>query len=119
MLRDITSFKAIYIACGRVDLRKGIDGLASIVKEQFDLNPFQKDVLFLFCGRKQDRWKGLVWEGTGFTLLYHRIEAGHVQWPRNGSEMAQLTLEDYHRLLDGFAVLQKPTIRESDCTEIS
>ena len=56
MLRDITSFKAIYIACGRVDLRKGIDGLASIVKEQFDLNPFQKDVLFLFCGRKQDRW---------------------------------------------------------------
>ena len=51
------SFSKIYICCGRTDLRKGIDGLATLVKEQFRMSPFQEDVLFLFCGTRQDRLK--------------------------------------------------------------
>jgi len=50
VLSEITGFRAIYIYCGKCDLRKGIDGLAMLVKEQFHLDPFQKEVLFLFCG---------------------------------------------------------------------
>ena len=65
MLSENTGFQAIYIYCGKCDLRKGIDGLATLVKEQFHLDPFQKDVLFLFCGCRTDRFKGLVWEGDG------------------------------------------------------
>ena len=65
MLSEITGFRAIYIYCGKCDLRKGIDGLAMLVKEQFHLDPFQKEVLFLFCGCCTDRFKGLVWEGDG------------------------------------------------------
>ena len=42
-------------------LRRGIDGLASIVKFNFQLDPYEKDILFLFCGRRSDRIKGLVW----------------------------------------------------------
>ncbi len=80
MLSEISGFEEIYIACGRSDLRKGIDGLATLVKEKFDLSPFQKNVLFLFCGSRQDRFKGLVWEGDGFVLLYKRIEAGRLTY---------------------------------------
>ncbi|MCF2543592.1 IS66 family insertion sequence element accessory protein TnpB, partial [Blautia producta] len=29
-----------------------------------------KDTLFLFCGKRNDRIKGLLWEGDGFLLLY-------------------------------------------------
>ena len=29
----------VYIVCGKTDLRKGIDGLATLIKEQFDLDP--------------------------------------------------------------------------------
>ena len=72
MLKDLC-FKEVYIACGRTDLRRGIDGLATIVKEQFELDPFQKDVLFLFCGRKQDRFKGLVWDGLSADFCYPHI----------------------------------------------
>lgn len=32
-------FEEIYIACGYTDLRYGIDGLATTVKEKFGLNP--------------------------------------------------------------------------------
>ncbi|WP_407717510.1 IS66 family insertion sequence element accessory protein TnpB [Inconstantimicrobium porci] len=47
----------MYIACGYSDLRKGIDGLASIIQQEFKLDPFNSGTLFLFCGRKTDRIK--------------------------------------------------------------
>ena len=34
MLADISNVDAIYIVCGRTDMRKSIDGLCSIVEEQ-------------------------------------------------------------------------------------
>lgn len=67
MLNDASRFEKVYIACGRTDLRRGIDGLASIVKYNFTMDPFQKNVLFLFCGRQTTKIKGLVWEGGWFS----------------------------------------------------
>ena len=50
MLNDFTGADQVYIACGYTDLRKGIDGLARLVQQQFELDPFT-NTLFLFCGR--------------------------------------------------------------------
>ena len=52
--------KRVVIAIGRTDLRLGVDGLARVVKKEFDLDPFEPGVLFLFCGRRADRIKGLL-----------------------------------------------------------
>ena len=68
MLNDFTGADKVYIACGYTDLRKVIDGLATMVQQQFELDPFT-NTLFLFCGRKRDRIKGLYWERDGFILL--------------------------------------------------
>lgn len=64
MLSDFTGADWVYIACGYTDLRRGIDGLATLVQQQFDLDPFT-NTLFLFCGRRRDRIKALYWEGSG------------------------------------------------------
>lgn len=64
MLAEAAGIKKIYIACGYTDLRRGIDGLAQLVGTVFNLNPYEKDILFLFCGRRGDRIKGLLWEET-------------------------------------------------------
>ena len=85
MLSDFRGAEPVYIACGYTDLRRGIDGLANIVQQQFQLDPFS-NTLFLFCGRRRDRLKGLYWEGNGFILLYKRLESGSFQWPGNGTE---------------------------------
>lgn len=55
MLNDaaVSHFKKVYLAPGYTDLRWGIDGLASIVRFQFELDPYDKNTLFLFCGRKK------------------------------------------------------------------
>ena len=40
MLNDFAGADKVYIACGCTDLRKGIDGLARLVHQQFELDPF-------------------------------------------------------------------------------
>ena len=103
MLNDC-NFDNIYIACGYTDLRYGIDGLAATVKEKFNLNPFSSNTIFLFCGRKSDRIKVLVWEGDGFLLLYKRLEAGSFKWPRKEEDLKSLTYEQFTWLMKGFSI---------------
>ena len=61
MLKDLISGKQVYVVTGYTDLRKSIDGLAAIVQGQLEVDVFSKGV-FLFCGRRCDRIKGLLYE---------------------------------------------------------
>ena len=94
MLTDFTGADRVYIACGYTDLRRGIDGLAAMVQQEFSLDPFT-NTLFLFCGRRRDRIKALYWEGNGFVLLYKRLESGSFQWPRTEREARALTPQQF------------------------
>lgn len=105
MLNDFSGADKVYIACGYTDLRRGIDGLATIVQQKFSLDPFT-NTLFLFCGRRRDRIKALYWEGNGFVLLYKRLESGAFQWPRNETEVRQLTAQQYRWLMEGLSIEQ-------------
>ena len=62
---DPRSFAAIYLVCGRTDLRYGIDTLAAIIETRYKLPLFVPNTMFLFCGLRANRIKGLVWEGDG------------------------------------------------------
>ena len=112
MLNNATGFQKIYIAVGYTDLRRGIDGLASIVKFNFQLDPYEKEILFLFCGRRRDRMKGLVWEGDGFLLLYKRLELGGFSWTRTKEEALEITLEQYQALMQGLEIVSRHPIQE-------
>ena len=107
----------IVLACGTVDLRKGIDGLAMIIGDRYKQNPFEKGTLFLFCGRRSDRIKGLLWMGTGFCLLYMRLEAGSFTWPRTAVQAAELTEEQFRYLMLGLNPLE-PKVKEVSPTKI-
>lgn len=74
MLNDAKDLQAVYIVCGYTDLRKGIDSLSNIISQTYGMDPFQPRTLFMFCGRKTDRIKALIWEGDGFLLCYKRLE---------------------------------------------
>lgn len=111
MLEDAFRIRRVVLACGMVDLRKGINGLSMIIGDTYHQNPFEKGTLFLFCGRRLDRIKGLLWMGDGFLLLYKRLEDGRLSWPRSTQEAAELTEEQYHYLMLGLNPLD-PKIKE-------
>ena len=111
MLEDAAGIRRVVLACGYVDLRKGIDGLSMIIGNKYHQNPFEKGTLFLFCGRRADRIKGLLWMGNGFLLLYKRFESGSLSWPRTTEEAADLTEEHYHYLMLGLNPLD-PKIKD-------
>ena len=113
MLNDFTGADQVYIACGYTDLRKGIDGLARLVQQQFELDPFT-NTLFLFCGRRRDRIKGLYWEKDGFILLYKRLEQGAYQWPRSESGVKTLTRQQYRWLMEGLQI-EQPKAHRTEC----
>lgn len=46
MLNDGSGFKKVYLATGFTDLHRGIDGLARIIRFQFQLDPYDKNTLF-------------------------------------------------------------------------
>ena len=104
LTKDGISFSKIILAVGRSDLRKGIDGLATIVRLKYGLDPLEKDTLFLFCGTRKDRVKGLLWTGDRYVLLYIRLADGRFQWPRSADEARRLSGDEFMRLMDGFSV---------------
>lgn len=118
MLEDAAGIRRVVLACGTVDLRKGIDGLAMIIGDKYQQNPFEKGTLFLFCGQRSDRIKGLLWMGTGFLLLYKRFESGRLSWPRTSQEAAELTEEQFNYLMLGLNPLD-PKIKEIRPRKIS
>ena len=117
MLEDAAGIRRVVLACGIVDLRKGIDGLAMIIGDKYKQNPFEKGTLFLFCGRRTDRIKGLLWQGTGFMLLYKRLEDGRLSWPRTTEEAAELTEEQFNYLMLGLNPLD-PKIKDVNPSKI-
>ena len=116
MLGDISVVDDIYIVCGYTDMRKQIDGLCAIVKDQLHMDPKQR-ALYLFCGRRCDRIKALLYENDGFVLLYKRltVSEGRYRWPRNKNEVQPITWRQFDWLMSGLEIEQpkaiKPKIR--------
>ncbi len=98
--------KPVYICCGHTDMRKSINGLMTLVKESFSLDPFA-EALYVFCNKKRNRIKILEWDGDGFWLYFKRLEWGHFHWPAKGeTDTIILESEELSFLIEG-AKLEK------------
>lgn len=117
MLEDILLGTQIYIACGPTDFRKAIDGLVGIVSAQFKLDPFSKSI-FLFCNRKKDKLKALIWDDNGFILIYKRLEQGKFQWPQTPSQARLVTHQEVRWLLEGLSIDQPKVLRKVSVSEV-
>ena len=90
----------VYLACGRTDMRKGMDGLAMLIQQHFAEDPF-KGAVFAFRGRKASQIK-LIWhDGVGFCLLTRRLERGGFPWPESGAALISLSPAQLATLLEG------------------
>jgi transposase len=92
----------VLVATQSVDFRKGIDGLAKVVREELEKDPFS-GIVFVFRNRCKTAIKVLVYEGQGFWLCHKRLSAGRFRyWPTGESPAARaIEAEKAHVLFRG------------------
>jgi len=97
----------VYLASQYVDIRKSINGLSILVKEGFELDPFQ-EALFVFCNKGRNKIKILHWDKNGFWLYYKRLERGSFKWPTSAKNQSIMTVsnQELWGLLDGLTLEQ-------------
>lgn len=111
MLGDLSGVNKIYLVVGYTDMRKSIDGLMSIIRDTYELDPFS-NALYLFCGRRCDRLKALHFDKDGFVLYYKRLDSGKYQWPRKESDVRPLTRQEFRWLMEGLSIDQPKAIHQ-------
>ena len=96
----------IYLATGKVDLRRGHDGLGAIVRNQWKVDIYGGH-LFVFVGRRGDRCKILFWDRGGFVLYYKRLERGRFRVPQVAADASSVRFDatELAMLLDGIDVV--------------
>jgi transposase len=82
------------------DLRRSFDRLAAMVQEVLHEDPFSGH-LFVFVNRARDRVKILLWDRSGFWLLYKRLEQGCFRLPDGGEEILAIDSVRLSLILEG------------------
>lgn len=104
--------KKIYIICGSTDMRKGIDGLSSIVNMRHICASYDS-AMFIFCNRTRNRVKILEWDHDGFWLYQKRLEKGTFPWPKEGKlKKIVLSGEEFTCLLSGTKLRRRLSMDE-------
>lgn len=96
----------IYVAAEPVDLRRGFDGLAAATRSLIRQDPLSGH-LFVFLNRRRNRIKFLVWDRTGYIVLYKRLERGTFTLgiePAAGERHVELDAGDLGLMLEGIDI---------------
>ena len=114
MLADISGVDAIFIVTGYTDMRKSIDGLYAIIQDKFPETE-SSNALYLFCGRRCDRIKALLKEPDGMVMIHKKLTAvqGRYRWPRDKSEVRNLSWREFDWLMSGIDIEQPKAIKTS------
>src|SRR3954454_22568231 len=101
----------VYLAAGRTDLRRGIDGLAAPIQTVLCEDPFS---LFIFRGRAAHTIKVLMYDGSGFLLMQKRLTEGKFIWPSPADGVVTISRAQMSLLIDGLdwrSAKSKPVVK--------
>jgi transposase len=74
------------------DMRKGVNGLSGIIREQLQFDPADGS-LFIFVNRQRNRMKLLHFANGGFWLYYRVLEAGTFEKLKSHDDNCQLKID--------------------------
>jgi transposase len=95
---QITPHIRIIVAVEPVDFRKGIDGLAAIVRQRLESDPFS-GAMFVFVNKSRQALRLLIYDGQGFWLCHKRLSRGRFTWSFCGARASDLAARELQQLL--------------------
>lgn len=112
-MRLLAAGVRVFVTGEPIDLRRGHDGLAALVRAQFGDELFAGH-LFAFFGRRFDRCKILFWDRGGLVLYYKRLERGRFRPPvvTPDGKAVEMDMTELAMLLDGIDLkrVRRPTL---------
>lgn len=106
---SITRFHRCYLYRGRTDMRKGIDSLCGLVRNELGKDPLSGELFIFFCATRK-RVKILLWDQDGFALYHKRLERGTYEMPQGDAIHQSISAEQLNFILAG-VVLDKVKLR--------
>lgn len=93
--------RQIWLAVEPVDMRAGIDGLATRVQQSMGRSPCD-GAAYIFRNRRSSRLKVLVWDSTGVWCCQRRLHQGSFIWPScAGTSAFEISQEQWDWLIAG------------------
>lgn len=111
----VPSSARVWLAVGRTDMRRGMNGLALQVQEGLGRDPHAGD-LFVFRGKRGDMLKIIWHDGLGMSLYAKRLEKGRFLWPTPTDGVVAISSAQLAYMLEGidWCHFQKPTAVASE-----
>jgi transposase len=111
---------SVYAYAQPVDMRKGFDGLSSLVTDRLQRDPLTGDV-YIFVSRDRVRAKVLHWDGTGLCIYAKRLERGRFAslWRDEGDTPITLTVSELDLFLDGSTQVGRVALTPPALTQFS
>jgi transposase len=98
----------VWVATQPVDMRKGFDGLAEVVRSFLGHDPLSGS-LFVFRNRSAQRVKILWYDRDGLAIYYKRLERGTFRFPTGDDKVMAIDSGQLLRLLSGLTVVATRT----------
>ena len=89
------------------DMRKGVDTLCGVVRDELGRDPLSGEV-FVFIGSRRDRIKLLLYEHGGYVLWYKRLERGTLELPQ-GEGAVRMSWQQLVLMIEGVPLAQPRT----------
>jgi len=92
----------VYAYCAPVDMRRGFEGLAGMVRNELGRDPLSGE-LFLFTNRRRTYVKVLFFDGSGMCILAKKIERSRfgALWDYSRGKEMMLTKSELELFLQG------------------
>ena len=105
---SLTSAHRYLLRRAPTDMRKGVDTLCGVVRDELGRDPFSGEV-FVPIGSRRDRIKLLLFENRGYVLWYKHLERGTLELPQ-GDGAVRMSWQQLVLMIEGVP-LQQPRAR--------
>lgn len=100
----LTSAHRYLLRLAPTDMRKGVDTLCGVVRDELGRDPLSGEV-FVFIGVRRDRIKLLLYEHGGYVLWYKRLEKGTLELPQ-GEGAVRMNWQQLVLMIEGVPLKQ-------------